>query len=154
MTSPTHSPPVRGLVHRLLFGDNARFLKFAVVGGAGVLVNMGVLWLFADVLLAAVVDDVRVPVANLIAIAVSIFTNFLVNDLWTWGEREKRGRLHFLERLLKYYVVASAAAGLQFGVAMLFWRGFGLYYMVATLIGIGVATVVNFFAQNRWTFAR
>jgi dolichol-phosphate mannosyltransferase len=154
MTPSTESAPARNWIHRFLLGDNARFLKFAVVGGSGVFVNEGLLWLFADVLLTSEALDLRVPIANLIAIVVSIFTNFLMNDLWTWGELEKRGRLHLLQRLGKYYLVAAAAAALNFGLAMLFWKMMGLHHLVANLIGIAIATLVNFLIQNRWTFAR
>lgn len=154
MTSPSRPRRLRGLLHRLLLADNARFLKFAVVGGAGVLVNEGVLWLFADALLTAVASDVRIPISNLIAIGVSIGTNFLVNDAWTWGELEKRGRRHFFQRMGKYYLVASVAAALNFGLAMLFWKVVGLHHLLANLLGIAIAMLVNFFVQNRWTFAR
>jgi dolichol-phosphate mannosyltransferase len=154
MAPPSESAPAHRWIHRLLLGDNARFLKFAVVGGTGVFVNEGLLWLFADVLLHSADLNLRVPIANFVAIVVSIFTNFLMNDLWTWGELEKRGRRHFLERLAKYYLVAAAAAALNFGLAMLLWKVMGLHHLLANLIGIAIATLVNFLLQNRWTFAR
>lgn len=145
----------RGLVGRvrhLLFADNARFLKFATIGGSGVIVNQGILWLLADVVLLGLPPDVRIPIAGVFAIGVSIFTNFLLNDLWTWGDREKLGRRHFFQRLAKYYLVASAAAGLNYGLLLLGWKVVGLHHLVANLIGIGLAMVVNFIIQNRWTF--
>lgn len=147
-------PPARGLLSRWIFGDNCRFLKFAVVGGSGVIVNEGLLYLCADVLFASLAADLRIPLAGFIAIGVSIFTNFLLNDAWTWGDVAKRGRLHFFQRLGKYYVVAAVAAGLNYGLLLLLWRGAGLHHLFANLIAIPCAMVVHFFMQNRWTFAR
>jgi dolichol-phosphate mannosyltransferase len=154
MTPPTKSPTVPGFFHRFLFGDNARFLKFAAVGAAGVLVNEGLLWLCSSYLLVALGRDLRILVGGAVAIGGSILTNFVLNDFWTWGDREKRGRTHFFQRLGKYYVVAAAAAGVNYGLLLLFWKVLGVHHLVANLIGIACAMVANFFAQNRWTFAK
>src|SRR5262245_41946521 len=99
MTSPPK--PNRGLLHRFLFGDNARFLKFAMVGISGVLVNEGLLWLCTELFFTPLPHDVRILVGGAVAIGGSIFTNFLLNDVWTWGDREKLGTTHFFTRLGK-----------------------------------------------------
>jgi dolichol-phosphate mannosyltransferase len=153
MTPPSPRTRLRRLLDRWLAGDRARFLRFALVGGSGVLVNEGVLFLFADVLLRGA-GDLRIPVAGIVAIGVSILTNFVLNDAWTWGDRDKLGRLHFFQRLGKYYLVAAAAAALNYGLLLLLWRVAGMHHLVANLVGIAVAMVLNFFVQNRWTFAR
>jgi len=134
--------------------DRVRFIRFCAVGASGVVVNLGVFTLFQVVLLANLVpgDDTRFLLANVSGVAVSIFTNFLLNDFWTWGDREKRGHAHFWSRLSKFYVVSSAAAAVQVGVAWLVRSQFGMMDQLAVLIGIGVATVINFTANHFWTF--
>jgi putative flippase GtrA len=154
MTTPPKSALPRSWIVRFLFGDKARFLKFAVVGASGMAVNMGLLWLFSEHLLTVLAPRLRVPIAEMIAIGGSILTNFLLNDAWTWGDREKRGRTHFLQRLGKYYVVAAVAAGINYGLFLLFWDVLGLHHLVANLVAIACAMIVNFFVQSRWTFAK
>ena len=134
--------------------DRMRFIRFCVVGASGVFVNLGIFTLFQAIVLAQVMpdEDARFLVANFSGVAVSIFTNFLLNDFWTWGDREKHGHAHFWTRLLKFYLVSSVAAAVQVGVAWLVRSHFGMLDQLAVLIGIGVATVINFTANHFWTF--
>lgn len=62
-------------------GKLEQFLKFAVVGGSGVLVNMRLLFILTRLL------SMRVEIASPIAIEVSILSNFTFNKLWTWVVR-------------------------------------------------------------------
>jgi dolichol-phosphate mannosyltransferase len=141
------------LVRRLLSKEQRRFLKFCIVGAAGVPVNLSCTWLAYRTLFAGLGGQARTAGAYLLGIAVSIFTNFLLNDLWTWADREKlEGR--FLGRLLRFYLVCAAASAVQFGTAMLLSGWLGLHYLLAQLCGIALATAGNFLLNNRWTFRR
>ncbi len=139
----------------------ARLMRFGIVGGTGVLVNLVCLALLrwaipalavrlgvADGTLAGWSD--RLAMAG--GIAVSIFTNFLLNDAWTWGDRPKGGRRHWLQRLGKFYLVSLVAALVQWGVAVVVFEVLELWIYLAQLVGIGVALVINFAANHLWTF--
>ena len=95
----------------------------------------------------------RAQLAFLIGILVSIFTNFLLNDFWTWGDRPKGGRFHWFKRLGLYYVFAAIAAIVQFVVA----SGLHVWFLdwpfvMANLIGIGMGVLINYEVNNRFTF--
>ncbi len=115
------------LIERLPFP--ARLVRFGIVGGSGVLVNLACLALLrwaipgtlGDLLSQAWVD--RLAMAG--GIAVSIFTNFVLNDTWTWGDQPKGGRRHWVQRLGKFYMVSLAAAVVQWGVAVLALEALG-----------------------------
>ena len=143
---PPQPNPAHGFVKRFLFGDNARFLKFAVVGGMGVVVNMGLFWVLNRAF------DVDVRLAEIAAIVISIFTNFLLNNFWTWADH--RGQAPFFVRLGRYYLAASIAAVLNYGLFELFWAVFGLQHLVANGAAIGCSMLLNFVVQSRWTFRR
>ena len=132
--------------------ERLRFLKFCVVGGLGVLVNEFVLWLCYSHLLHGLGSGSRLTWSGVIAIGVSIFTNFLLNDFWTWGDRAKRGRAHFFSRLGKYYIVATAAGVVQWSVLKLLTESFGVHYLLSNLAGILAGLVINFVVNNVWTF--
>ncbi|MBD3234719.1 MAG: hypothetical protein GF315_13420 [candidate division Zixibacteria bacterium] len=124
-----------------------RFLKFSIVGGSGVAVNMGLLYLLTEVV------GLYYVISSLIAIETSIITNFVLNDFWTW--RDKRGLTGsvFLIRLLKYNTSASLAAFIgNFVTLTALTEFFGFYYLIANLIGIGVGILINFFLNDRWTY--
>lgn len=145
---------------RLRSPEILRFVKFAVVGGSGVVVNMAIFWLALHRLLVALPESAtlgalaynpRVAWSGALAIGISIITNFLLNDAWTWGDRQKRGTLHFWWRLSKYVLVASVAGVVQW-VALQSLVGFGMHVMLANLCGIIAGIGINFVANNWWTF--
>lgn len=137
--------------------EQRRFIKFAIVGGSGVFVNLGV------VAFAGTVGSTD-TVAILAGIIVSIFTNFLINDGWTWRDREKRGLQHWFRRLGLFYVANGLGAAIQFGVSLSVYHALpfdSVYWgigpdtyapLLAALVGIGVATPVNFVLNNKVTF--
>lgn len=138
------------LVRRLLSKEQRRFIKFCIVGGSGVPVNLLCTWAGYHGLFFALDETSRKGAAYLFGIAVSIFTNFVLNDIWTWRDRNAgRG---FLGRLLRFYLVCSLSSGIQFGTAMGLSVGLAMHYLVAQLIGIALATGVNFVVNNLWTF--
>ncbi len=132
--------------------ERQRFLRFAVVGASGVLVNFAFvalgMWVFADLGQTA-----REAVASGLGIGMSIITNFLLNDVWTWGDRKKGTRKRDAAvRFSTYAVGAGIAAALQFGIAALFRSAFGAHVFLAQAAGIAVGTVVNYFISNHVVF--
>jgi dolichol-phosphate mannosyltransferase len=126
----------------------ARFVKFGVVGGSGVVVNWGVDHLGEDVVGAA-------PwIATAASIAVSILTNYLFNEAWTFRDRRSGGRSGFLRRLGRFYLVSLVGAAIQWAV----WNGLrawlGVHRDLAMLAGIALATIWNFFANLLWTWGK
>jgi dolichol-phosphate mannosyltransferase len=142
-----------------------RFVKFCLVGGSGVLVNLAVVWLANDVLFAALGVWWRTSLAYLAGIVVSIFTNFLLNDAWTWKDRRHGGAAAWLARMGKYYAVSAVAAVLQYvtslgATALAAWLLTGSlraevaiwYKWLAVMAGVAVGTLVNFAVNHLWTY--
>jgi putative flippase GtrA len=63
------------------FRVSVQFIKFAIVGASGALVNYGLFHLFF------VVTDWNVYLATAIGFVVSVLTNFILNDLWTFNPK-------------------------------------------------------------------
>lgn len=135
-----------------------RFFRFCVVGATGTVVNLAVLGL-SHALLPAAWGNWQHRVAMALAIAISIFTNFLMHDAWTWGDRPKEGTVRtWFRRLGRFYVVSCAAASVQWLVAVLLYEQalerllgtVGVY--VAQAGGIAFALFINFGANHLWTF--
>jgi len=132
--------------------ERQRFVRFAVVGASGVVVNLGFMAL-GRFIFTPFAGDVREFLASALGILVSIFTNFILNDLWTWGDRPKGARRRdFAARLAAYYVGAGVAAALQFGAFALLYSGFGFHPILAQLAGIALGMVVNYVINNRVVF--
>ncbi len=141
-----------------------RLTRFAIVGGSGVIINLVVFQLLLLALEpAGFATSTAIPIANAGGIIVSIFTNFLLNDSWTWGDRIKGDRKEWVRRVGRYYVSASFAAAVQlivtsvshanFWEALLFdWHGIALAPNAALLTGIACGMGINFIISHKWAF--
>ena len=124
-----------------------RILKFGVVGASGVIVNMGCLYLLKEF------AGVPYFIASVIAIELSILSNFTVNLLWTWRDRAGEGTL--LAKLLRYLIGAGATAVLgNYLILIALTEIAGMHYMVSNLIGIAVGTLSNYLINDLWTFKK
>lgn len=157
----------------------SRLVKFGLVGVSGVVVNLAVFeFFFRFVDMPGALAKMQFTLANALGILVSIFTNFLLNDAWTWGDRIKGNRRDWFGRLSKYYVSASVAAGVQLFVAsatntfvfeqlplelgadswlMPQWAAERLGTIdvgptLAVLTGIAFGMAINFLASHLWAF--
>ena len=125
----------------------ARFLKFGVVGASGVIVNMGGLYVFKEF------AGIPYFFASLIAIELSILSNFTINLLWTWRDRAGEGTLW--TKILRYHIGAGATAFLgNYLVLIALTELLGMHYMVSNLIGIAVGTLSNYIINDLWTFRK
>lgn len=120
------------------------FLRFALVGASGTVVNLGV---FS----AALHANLNKYVASPVAIEVSIIWNFLLNNYWTFKERRTRDRTRI--KGLKFNLVSLASLGVSFttfiALSLFFPR---LSPQVDQLAGIVPAVLVNYFLNSYWTF--
>lgn len=80
-----------------------RFLKFCAVGASGVLVNLGVL-------AALTAGGVRSSYASAWAIEISILSNFVINEWWTFGDR---GEGSLFGRAVRFQLVSLIGGVLQ-----------------------------------------
>lgn len=151
MSQPEPRGKLTSLVERFAGPELVRFIKFAIVGGSGVVVNMGVLWASKNYVFDALPHQTAVAWAGFLAIAISIVTNFLLNDAWTWGDRRQSGAAAFFSRFLKYVLVASIAGVVQW-LVLTGLVHVGVHYLLANMVGIGAGIVINYCANNWWTF--
>jgi dolichol-phosphate mannosyltransferase len=127
-------------------GELGMLIKFMLVGLSGVIVNEGVYWLLTRLGGLAAYDWLAV----IIGIEVSIITNFILNDTFTFAKR--RAGKSFMGRLLRFNLICVAGAVIQWGLFMLFTRLFGVYDLLSNFIGIVVAFLWNYSVNRNWTW--
>jgi len=120
-----------------------RFFKFCLVGASGVIVNMSLLWALTDKF------GIFYLYSSAIAIETAILTNFLLNEHWTWRDRNVGSKL---KRLITYNGVSLGGLTVNMTVLWLLTTLLGLYYLVSNLGGIASATLFNFLLNDRWTW--
>jgi dolichol-phosphate mannosyltransferase len=126
-----------------------RFWKFALVGASGVLVNMLTLIVLAEYF------DAHKVIAWMFAVGLSILSNFLLNNAFTWRDVRHSSRIHFFMRGVLAYPVAVVGIGANFAVwypLVKYVSDAFPYYAIFNLLGIIAGTSVNFILSSRLVF--
>ncbi len=127
-------------------GELLRFGKFLLVGLSGIVVNEGILWLLHGH------ANWDLGTASLVAIEVSIVTNFILNNSFTFADRNKPGFRHFIGNFLRFNFFSSPGGILNWvTTSVLTDKG---HYLIFNLIGITIAMLWNYFANNWWTWKK
>lgn len=121
------------------------FLKFNVVGGVGVMVNLLSYILFNDYL------HLHYIISGTLATELAIINNFILNDLWTFRDRKKtrlwiRFSLFHASRILGLLVTLGT---LYIMVDMLRLDEFFSY-----VIAVGIGVIVNFYTSDVYVWIK
>jgi dolichol-phosphate mannosyltransferase len=120
------------------------FAKFAVVGASGVIVNLGSFTLLLEL-------GMNQYLASPIAIEISIITNFLLNNFWTFRRRRNADGLRI--RGLKFNVVSLLALLVSYSAFVISAQLLPQQPpQLHQAIGILPALLVNYFLNSYWTF--
>ena len=125
-----------------LFAKHA--FKYYLVGASGVFVNLGILFVLTEFV------GLWYLLSSSIAIYVSITTNFFLNKTWTFRDTviQQPGFLMYG----KFIGVSLVGMGIQLGFNYMFVEKLSVYYLLAALMSILIASSVNFILNRRLTF--
>ncbi|WP_029526423.1 GtrA family protein [Polaromonas glacialis] len=130
-----------------------RFIKFGMVGASGTVINIVVLYLAQEHLLQSIADfHTRLNYSIALAISVATISNFYWNRRLTWRDRTRNTPQPALRLFVKYVMAAALSIILQSLLTK--WLALHLHYLVANVIAIVLASVVNFIANDKLTFRR
>lgn len=131
-------------VWTLRFPSARTFVKFAITGSTGVVVNLGSFQFLTMM-------DVGKFLASPIAIEISIIWNFFLNNYWTFRHREMIGRKRV--RGLTFNAVSLVTLAISFATFLLFSAVFPQWPpIVHQAVAILPSTFFNYFVNSYWTF--
>jgi dolichol-phosphate mannosyltransferase len=126
------------------FRSSATFIKFALTGFSGTLVNLGCFSLFLNA-------GLNKYVSSPIAIEISIITNFLLNNYWTFRRRYSKDSIQM--RGMKFNLVSLVSLAISYSTFIILTILFpAVPPHVHQLIGILPASLINYFLNSYWTF--
>jgi len=125
-----------------LFARHA--FKYYLVGASGVIVNLGILFALTEFV------GLWYLLSSAIAIYVSITSNFLLNKTWTFRDTMMKQRDFLMYG--KFIGVSLVGMGIQLGFNYMFVEKLSVYYLLAALMSIMIASSVNFVLNRRLTF--
>lgn len=129
---------------------SVRFLskagRFYTVGASGLLVNY-----VASTLLSAISPAVWYVYATMVGILISITSNFFLNKIWTFEDRDFGARRTALQYGM-FLGFSTVGALIQLSIVYFLVEGGHSDYPLALIIGVMVASVGNFIFNKKWTF--
>jgi dolichol-phosphate mannosyltransferase len=130
--------------------NSIRFLskaaRFFTVGASGFIVNYVISMLFTSGL-----TEMWYLHANIFGIIASIFTNFVLNKVWTFEDRDFSRRKTFTQ-FGKFAIFSSLGALVQLGIVFMLVDSYDIAYPLALISAIGVAAFSNFILNKKLTF--
>ena len=141
---------VENIIHKLenLTGLPIKhFVKFSIVGGSGIIVNMSFFNLFRFL-------GLKEAISSPIAIEISIITNFFLNNFWTWKDRKTTEKKEKKLRFIKYNLIAWISGSISYGIFLLLFMVAKWNPNIAQLSGIFVGMGINFIVNHKWTFKK
>jgi putative flippase GtrA len=140
--------------------EKIRFLKFALVGISGTLIDIGLFNLFNQRF------GIEPNNAKAYSFSIAVFNNFLWNRLWTYPESKG---LPFIRQFFQYLAVSIIGLLINLSIFALFDERLiqifntiiaNDFILTPTVVGhnlaVAIATVVvlfwNYFANRFWTF--
>jgi dolichol-phosphate mannosyltransferase len=123
-----------------------RFVAFALVGGAGVLVHMAI------VIACLAGLGAEFTASQAVATAGAMVFNYSVNNILTYRDRRRRG-VRWLTGLLSFVAACSVGALANIGIASFLFERRARWF-VAALAGILVGAVWNYAVTTLYTWGR
>jgi len=127
---------------RLTLCKYQRYIKFAVVGATGCLVNWTILYCLTEFaglwyIGSAVIGTV---VANT--------NNYFINHHWAF-ENEKENNENLATGWIKYLVTAGVCNLVYIGLLALFTEKFGVWYMVSAVMAVAISSTFMFLTVRK-----
>lgn len=129
---------------KIRWEDSKTFAKFMAVGASGLIMNLGSFGLLLSL-------GMSKYLVSPIATELSILSNFLLNNYWTFGDRKTGDGLS--GRGLRFNIVSLAALGLSYSLFYvlnnLFPQAHPWVHQMASILP---AATINYSFNSSWTF--
>jgi dolichol-phosphate mannosyltransferase len=130
---------------------SSRLFRFCLVGGSGVVVDMGILYLLSDPHMLGW----GLTRSKVLAAETAIVNNFLWNDVWTFGDlaRSSPGAKSKFRRFLGYNAICTAGVALNVVLLNLLFNFAHMNRYVANAVSIVAVTFWNYGLNRKLNWA-
>ena len=124
----------------------ARWMKFNLVGGVGIAVQLLMLWLLTAC-------GVGYMLATALAVESAVLHNFVWHERFTWVDRRNGHLVQSLARLLRFNLSTGTVSIVGNLLLMRLLVGQAhVRPILANTIAIAACSVLNFIVSDRWVF--
>jgi len=120
--------------------------RFYTVGASGLLLN----YIVSMMLTKGIISNFWYLQASIIAIILSITSNFFLNKIWTFEDRNFSPS-NTLKQYGMFLGLSTVGAAVQLMLLYLFVQS-GFQYTASLVLAVAAASVSNFLLNKKWTF--
>ena len=120
--------------------------RFFTVGASGLIVNY-----MASFLLSSIIPNIWYIHATLFGIILSITSNFILNKIWTFEDKNFSPR-HFLKQYALFLALCTLGAIIQLSLVFVFVEYSHIEYAISLLLAVCIASLSNFLLNKKITF--
>jgi dolichol-phosphate mannosyltransferase len=127
--------------------------RFYTVTASGLLINYLLSFILADNVAYSVksLSNQWYLQATLIGIIISITSNFFLNKIWTFEDRDL-SVIKTLKQYGSFAGISAVGATIQLLLLYLLVVEYGLQYRVSLILAVAIASMSNFLLNKKWTF--
>ncbi|TYQ15466.1 UNVERIFIED_CONTAM: putative flippase GtrA [Acetivibrio alkalicellulosi] len=135
---------MRGLGKIVNYMLSGQVIKFGIVGVSNTLVDTIVYWTAIEFM------GINYQIAQILGYSFGIANSFLLNKIWTFKDSGKNKKT--TEQLVKFVIINIVSLSLTLLALTLLVDTLGLDKLIAKLIVIVIAQIVNFLGYKLWVF--
>src|SRR5215217_8867217 len=127
--------------------------RFYTVAASGLLINYLVSFMLANNVAYSVrsLSNLGYLQATLIGIIISVTSNFFLNKIWTFEDRDF-SVVKTLKQYGSFVGISVVGATIQLLLLYLLVVEYGLQYRVSLILAIAIASITNFLLSKKYTF--
>jgi len=130
---------MKSLFVRLL---NSSFVKYALVGVVGLVVDMGLFYVFYEIL------HINYIVSNIMSSSLAVVNNFILNSIFTFKVKNK-----LFYRFISFFSIALVGMALSSGMLAVMIDGMHLNSMVSKAISVFFVALIQYYVNKKLTFS-
>lgn len=120
-----------------------QFIKFGIVGAIGTLINIAILYSLTEYI------DIYYIISEIIAFFVAGLNNYIWNKLWTFKEKIKD---QVVSKYVQFIVISLISLFVNISTLYVLVEYFKFWYVLAEVVAIVIAFLLNFIGNKVWTF--
>ena len=133
--------------------EESTFIKFAMVGATGVVVNYLVVIIFK-----LWIPWINILIGDAVGIELSIINNFIWNDMFTFKNSQQLDSADSVQgrviRFLKYNLVSLVSTSVNLSTFYYLDSVSGVYYLWSLFVAIILAFLINYVGSSRWAWSK
>jgi len=130
---------MKSLFVRLL---SSSFIKYALVGVVGLVVDMGLFYVFHEML------HINYILSNIMSSSLAVVNNFILNSIFTFKVKDK-----LLYRFISFFSIALAGMAVSSGMLVLMIDGMNMNSMISKAIAVFFVALIQYYVNKKLTFS-